>query len=492
MAKIRYDKRINDYEVRIDNPNEVPITLFATKDVAIDNKSIEEIVKFASLADTIKDLSKESFFSNDKASIKQIVLTPDFHRGAGIPIGTVLETEGFILPKAVGNDIGCGVSSIITDISVEEFNSINQKELDNKLRYIFFEGGRNISLSAKQREAFFRYGPLALAGGETFNRLHLPISNMDYQLEVENLSNMHNTGYFYTNKDIFGVADFIKGSGNEYTYDDQIGSIGGGNHFVEIQAINKIIDAKTAWQWNIRKDMIHIMVHSGSVGIGHIVGTHFMDLAKKLYPSGLSNPITKFYPLCSNSDAATQYIGAMNNANNFAKVNRLFLKLMTLKALSEILKRNVNHKLIWDAPHNLIWENFGIDTFLHRKGACPAEEDSPVIVPGSMGDSSYIMKGKGNTTCLCSACHGAGRITSRQSSRRTNVNELDTIRIVTKVDPQASAFQRRPDLLADYQSSMLEEAPSSYKPVLPVIDTIVKAGIADSVVELKPLLTIKG
>ena len=186
----------------------------------------------------------------------------------------------------------------------------------------------------------------------------------------------------------------------------------------------------------------------------------------------------------------------MGNAGNLAFANRLFLGLMTVRALPEALGREVEARLVYDAPHNLIWDQGG-GQMIHRKGACPAEGPSddaefpsghPVIIPGSMGASSYVLRGHGATASLCSACHGAGRLAPRQQARRGSTAELEPLRVVTKVDQR----RLRRDVRADWERSLLEEAPSRYKDVMPVIETVAGAGIASRVARLWPLLTVKG
>lgn len=398
------------------------IELFANPEVLVDRKSVDEIIAFAQVHDTVDKLRAVGFLDSD-ARIERIILTPDFHKGAGIPIGTVFRARGLVMPRAVGSDIGCGMRFMMTDVTREEFASLGDR-LDHILRHIFFEGGRNIALSRFQREMIFQEGLLGLcetphAGGGIW-----PYWDASNQYRDAELT--HGMGGFSTGS-IFEMADFIRGSGGEFTHDDQIGSIGGGNHFCEFQVVEEIFDRHLAYFWQIPKDRIAIMVHSGSVGIGHQVGNHFTDQARAMYPEGLRHN-HDFYMIPE--ERADTYLGAMANAANFAIVNRLFLGLMMVRSLSEALGRKITYQVVYDAPHNLIWREEG---FVHRKGACPADHDEPVLVPGSMGSSSYVMAGRGHTGSFCSACHGAGRAHARQASRR-KLPESFPCRVVTKLD----------------------------------------------------------
>lgn len=295
---------------------------------------------------------------------------------------------------------------------------------------------------------------------------------------------------------VFGLDDFVKGSGEAFSRDGQIGSIGGGNHFVEIQRVEDISDGATAHAWGLKRGAITIMAHSGSVGIGHLAGAHFSDVAMRVFPSKARRPEHGFYPLPASAESGQRYLSAMGNAANFAFANRMFLGLMAVRALSEALGREVEARLVYDAPHNLIWDEGG-GAMIHRKGACPADGPSddaefpsghPVIIPGSMGASSYVLRGHGATASLCSACHGAGRLAPRQQGRRGSTTELEPLRVVTKVDHR----RLRRDVRQDWERALMEEAPSRYKDVTPIIDTVTEAGIATKVARLWPLLTVKG
>ena len=485
-------ERIDENRVNIPTP-QTDITLFANEQVYVDRASVEEITDFAKIYDTIDKL-KEVGFLNKGAGIERICLTPDFHKGAGIPIGTVFASHEFVIPKAVGSDIGCGMRFLQTNVTQAEFETLGEK-LDQHLRYIFFEGGRNIPLSPVQRRALFRHG---LAG--LLACYHINEGIFEYwsdNQQVTDLAHAHMHGGIDT-ADIFNMDDFIKGSGLEFTRDDQIGSIGGGNHFCEYQVVLDTYDRHKAYHWGLEKGNIAIMVHSGSVGIGHVVGNHFTDLARDRYPEGLKHEHPHYLlPSIEPGDLLDQYLSAMANAANFAFANRLFLGLMMTRALSEALGRKIETRLVYDAPHNLIWEDeherpapahpATLGTrYIHRKGACPADYDMPVIIPGSMGSDSFLMVGQGLEDSFCSACHGAGRTKPRQQGRSTP-SEM-TCRVVTKIDPR----QARRDIRDDYMKSLMEEAPDKYKEIGPVIQTVEGAGIARRVARTFPLLTVKG
>lgn len=166
-------------------------------------------------------------------------------------------------------------------------------------------------------------------------------------------------------------------------------------------------------------------------------------------------------------------------------------------------------RLVYDAPHNLIWhDERGPGVHVHRKGACPAPGPDaatagpfrftghPVIIPGPMGASSYLLAGAGNDAAMASACHGAGRILSRGKARhvdaRTYEQALARLRVVTPIDPRAPEVRLRRDVLAQHHDWLKEEAPYAYKDVTPVVRTVEDAGVARRVARLWPLLAVKG
>lgn len=487
MATYVQTERLDPNRIRI--LSDLDLILFANEQVPVDRASIQETLTISEIKATIDALRRLHFFGDYDASIIRAILTPDFHKGAGIPIGTVLDVDGFVLPKCVGTDVSCGMRLIVTDLTRDDFARCDN--LDTILRHAFFEGGRDIPLSEAGRIGMLREGVIGL------EPLDVGIwQQIDKDQMINELDHTHHYGNWPTN-DLWMFDDFVKGSGG-ISRDSAVGSIGGGNHFDEIQYVEECLDKPTCRQWGIREGMITIMVHTGSVGLGSMIGDHFVALARKLHPTSLKMPKHAYHPLPTVgplSHHGEAYLSAMGLAANFATVNRLMIGAVTLRCLSEALGRTVHGQLVYDAPHNLVWSDG--QHHLHRKGATPAECDPsdlifpnghPVIVPGSMGDASYVLRGSGSLASLCSAPHGAGRLAARGAGRRASQDEMETIRVVTKIDLN----KVRRDIADEYRKDLMEEAPSQYKPVLPVIETVVNAGIASPVARLRPLLTVKG
>jgi len=509
--------RVDESRSNIPNPHGVPITLFANHDVPIELEAVEQALGFVDLQGTIETIGRREcagtmapFWGDEVGRLERVVLTPDFHRGGGIPVGTVAQARGFVVPQAVGNDVCCGMRLLVTDITHDEL-APHLDALHRPLRAVFFQGQREIPMSPRQREALLREGLWGLHETSADNAGTGIWRHYDARQQEADLARVHFQGVLPATG-VFALADYIESSGARDSRDSQIGSIGGGNHFVEIQRIDEILDGSTAHAWGVGAGKIAIMAHSGSVGLGHPVGSYFLDRARDLYPKELKHPEHGFYVIPTSGPHAAlgaKYLDAMRNAANFAFGNRLLLGLMTVRVLSEVLGRDVEARLIYDAPHNLIWDTPDPNVYLHRKGACPALGPDatliaspfrftghPVIIPGSMGAASYLLAGAGNDAALCSACHGAGRSLSRGKSRhvdeRTYNETFERLRVVTPIDPTAPDVRLRRDVLAEYHDRLKEEAPYAYKDITPVVQTVEDAEVARRVARMWPLLTIKG
>jgi len=502
-------RRIDDTRSQLPNPHGVPVTLFANRDVPIELEAALQALGFVDLAGTLDDIWRAEragtiapFWGDRAGRLARVVLTPDFHRGGGIPVGTVAEADGFVVPQAVGNDVCCGMRLLVTDVTQDEL-APHLDAIHRPLRAVFFQGQREIPMSPRQREALLREGLWGLFETRDDNAASGIWRHYDARAQEADLSRVHFQGVLPTHG-TFAFGDYIASSGKTDGRDSQIGSIGGGNHFVELQVIDEILDGTTAHAWGVARGTVAIMAHSGSVGLGHPVGGFFLDKAREIYPREMKRPEHGFYAIPTRGPhavLAARYLDAMRNAANFAFGNRLFLGLMAVRVLSEVLGRDVGARLVYDAPHNLIW-----DDGVHRKGACPAFggdpslaaspfrfTGDPVIIPGSMGAASYLLAGTGNTEALCSACHGAGRSLSRGKSRHVDPGDtFERLRVVTPIDPTSPEVRLRRDVLAEYHDRLREEAPYAYKDITPVVQTVEDAQIARRVARLWPLLTIKG
>lgn len=429
--------RIDDNWVDVENQFGVDAKILANSAVLIDKTTYQEIDDFLALANSLKEIDAS-------ISLDKVVFSPDLHKGSGIPVGTTAKFTGCIIPKAIGTDIGCGMQLVRLDVSPLV---LQNDELDDKLRYRFFEGGRNIARSRLDRIKMFT--------SQVFETSYVP-------------------------------EEFLRSSAksdSELTRDDQLGSVGGGNHFVELQVVKEILDTEKAYAWGLSKGDVVAMIHTGSVSVGQYVGKTWQDKAKAEWPKAIKKPMGGFHALYT-PELIKQYQDAQNAAANFANANREALRGMVIDSIADIIGEKPSFKVIHDSFHNI-----ALDGNVHRKGACSAKLDEPVIVPGSMGDSSYLLCGHGNENALCSACHGAGRKTARKGGRQYE-DEIDRIRLVTKLDPKRQHFRK--DIVSNYKKSLAEEAPSCYKDIGPAIDSCRDAKVASPVAQFKPILTIKG
>ncbi|GBC63026.1 RtcB family protein [Desulfonema ishimotonii] len=503
--------RINEYSLSLSNDWNIPVKFCANRQILLEEEGVKELSVLLQTQRTIEKIlnRKPDFFGKNRMpEIREVVLTPDFHKGKGIPVGTVILSKDFVIPQATGNDINCGMRLLSTSYTSDQILP-HLDDIENRLRYIFFQGGRNLPMAPEQRQALLKYGISGLIDTCGITKNEGLWRYFDAEREFSNLGHIHGRGS-YPADDIFALKDYIDNS-RGISHDSVIGTLGGGNHFAEIQYVRKIHDSQTAYQWGINEGGVVIMIHSGSLGIGQMTGHYFQKILKDIYPKDIGYPENGIFVLPVHGELS-KYYGrfktSMYNAANFAFGNRLFLSLMVMNALDSVLGES-DMKLIYDAPHNLIWEEITgeLYEYIHRKGATPAYgyevmNDSefayygePVIVPGSMGAPSYLLRGNGERAFLYSASHGAGRQLSRGAAMKISDRNLDeflnSFRIVTPVNMKDHQIKKRPDIMKKIRDSIKQEAPFAYKDITPVIKTLTESDVAYPVAEFYPLLTVK-
>ncbi len=500
--------RVNPNQLEIQHPSRTPIQLFANQHVPLERSAFQELSQLLELTETLeRHYCADPDGFEQKPQLERVALTPDFHKGSGVPVGTVLQTRGFVLPQAIGNDVGCGMRLHLTDFSFEQLEP-HLDCLEGHLRHSFFKGGRDIPMTGIQRQSLLEGGIAGLASSVPRSQdegLWQLWQGRNLELDMQHTEGQHSS--FPLTKNL-GLEDFL-GEAHSLSRDAQIGSIGGGNHFVELQQVTQILEPATAHAWGLRLGMVVVMVHSGSLGLGHLCGSNLRQMVRTLFPKSLEHPKNGFFPLPigekyhNQLERCTHLLG---HAAHFASVNRLFLALMVQQTLLERVG-DTDFPLLYDAAHNMIWQDH-TGTHLHRKGATPARgleamlkirQDTPfayygepVLVPGSMGASSFILAGQGHPEALESASHGAGRSRSRGAAMRGFEAEfaqfLQDFRVVTPLDWKNA----RADIKAKKLLELRQEAPFAYKGIGPVIETLASAGLARGVAELKPILTVKG
>lgn len=481
-------RRVSETCLTLTTPD-FPTHIFATPQVPLERRAVDELLGVLSLHRAARELSPH-------ARITQVAVTPDFHKGTGMPVGTALQTEGFVIPGTIGNDIGCGMRLHLTSLNHDQIRP-HLDALEPRLRHLFFEGGRDLALNGVQREGLLRYGIPGLRGSVP----HAQQAGLWrlFHRQDEATDTRGNGGVGLEVANLPAVQDWL-GDPRALSHDAQLGSVGGGNHFVEIQVVKRILDPAAAHLWSLREGQVVVMVHSGSLGFGHLGGALGRRLAGAHFPAGIKRP--PLLPLLTEHGAALrEWLDGVNAAAHFATTNRLMLSLMVQQALEGLLGET-EFGLLYDAAHNMVWQEG--ERFLHRKGATPARgfaemqgspfayTGEPVLVPGSMGAGSFILAGRGLADSLSSASHGSGRQVARGEAMHGHQTEfekfLQEFRVVTPLDWKRARADIRERKLAELR----QEAPFAYKGIGPVIDTLTKGGLAGAVAELSPLLTVKG
>ena len=375
MAKPKLT-RVNENRLTIPNDFDVDVTLFANDQVPIEQIAVDELRRMLELQETVEAFAKaspESFSTPPR--ISRVAVTPDFHKAQGIPVGTVLETSGFVVPQAIGNDVNCGMRLHLTGLTADEVVG-HIDELETECRHMFFEAGRRIPMHRSHREAM-------LLGG--INGLYETVdrgfdeglwAHFHRQPSQKTMSRIERQGSLDAER-VFGLDNYL--GETRLSRDSQIGSIGGGNHFVEIQQVAKILDGKVAHAWGLKPGMVTVMVHTGSVSVGSACETFYRDKVRGIFPENLKHPNNGIFVLPfgeRHHETVAMFWDAMHNAANFAFANRMFLGLMAWASLEKCIGQTT-FDLLYDAPHNMVWRETSDvselgDTVVHRKGACPA------------------------------------------------------------------------------------------------------------------------
>lgn len=418
------------------------------------------------------------------------IAMPDIHWGYGFPIGGVAAMDaetGVISPGGVGYDINCGVRLAVVPIPFKELDEKKKRAL---LEQIFrlvpsgvghgHRGGKRTLSDADYRHLIERGAAWSIAQGYGFK---------------SDLEHIESHG-FIEGADIDAISTEAKQRGK-----DQLGSIGSGNHFVEIGEVQKLFLPEIAQTWGIEAGQTYVLIHSGSRGFGHQICQDTLNsFVKQGFAQGLPDKQLVAAPI--NSSAGLHYFAAMAGAANFAFNNRQQILHGVREAfllVCGIAPEEV--RLIYDVCHNIAkFENHLVDGVMrrlcvHRKGATRAfgpeaaelapifrRTGQPVLVPGDMGRASYLMVGLGNPMTWCSACHGAGRARSRvQSMKSWGGKDL-----VDHMKGQGI------QVMANSYRTIAEEMPDAYKNVDVVVEAVEEAVLANRVARLRPSLVVKG
>lgn len=421
---------------------------------------------------------------------KAALVMPDVHEGYGFPIGGVAATkfpDGAISPGGIGYDINCGVRLLKSDKSVKDIYSYIEPLSKEVYKLV---------PSGVGKSGFLKLG---------FKELDKVLSKGVPWAVEKGYGNESDTEFIESNGTIpkanpDAVSNHAKERGS-----DQLGTMGAGNHFVEIDKVTKIFYEETANAYGLFSNQIVILIHTGSRGLGHQVATDYIKIMLRVMQGyGIKLPDRELACVPFSSKEGKEYFGAMGAAANFAFTNRQLITWEVRQAWKNILGKSGGElDILYDVAHNIakIEEHFfdGEKTKLivHRKGAtrafAPGNEElpkkykasgQPVLIPGSMGTASYVLAGtqKSMDESFGSTCHGAGRQMSRHAARKKV--QGDKLRL--------DLFEKGIIVHAGSLRGIAEEAPIAYKDVHSVVDVVDRAGIAKKVAELKPLAVIKG
>ncbi|WHI47792.1 RtcB family protein [Microbulbifer sp. VAAF005] len=357
-----------------------------------------------------------------------VAAMPDVHLGKGATVGSVIPTVSAIIPAAVGVDIGCGMNAVRTSLQAHQLPD-NLKALRDAIEVKVPVGqGRHKLISAR----------------ESACKLLAPGVDRLFSKHPGLLKKLHQP---------------------QKTWVTQMGTLGGGNHFIEI-----CIDESGA---------VWVMLHSGSRGIGNAIGQHFIQLARRDMAGHMHNlpdkDLAYFSEGCQNFD---DYIEAVNWAQEYARWNRQEMMKLVLGCLKVSLPKFTLTTEAINCHHNYVVRerHFDRDVFVTRKGAISAQRDQLGIIPGSMGAKSFIVRGLGNKESFCSCAHGAGRKMSRTAARQRFTRK--------DLEDQTQGVQCRKD------KGVLDEIPAAYKDIDQVMEN--QSDLVEVVHRLRQVICIKG
>jgi tRNA-splicing ligase RtcB (3'-phosphate/5'-hydroxy nucleic acid ligase) len=483
MISLQDLTRITDFEWKLPqtfrSDMRVPVRIFATQTLLehiAGDKSLEQAVNVATLP----------------GLVGHVVVMPDMHQGYGFPIGAVAATEfpkGVISPGGIGYDINCGVRLLACSIQAAAARPYLNTLATLLNQYCPSGVGKDGSVSLNLPE---------------LDRLMREGSRWAFKNGYATESDLARTeeGGCLEGADPARVSDRARARGRA-----QIGSVGAGNHFVEVDWVESVLDPQTAAVFGLTEGCLAVQIHCGSRGLGHQVCTDFVqEFQSVVQRYDIHIPDRELVCAPMDSPHGQAYLGAMRAAANFAFANRQLLAHACRRAFEQTFSGKLKGwqlVQVYDICHNIgkiethVVDGQSLKVCVHRKGATRAfgpgapglppefrRTGQPVLVPGSMGTSSWVLAGTEMSMLRSwgSSCHGAGRMMSR--ARAKHDFRGDDLR--RELEDQGIQVR------AGSLSGLAEEAPSAYKDVDEVVETVVAAGIARKVARLRPLAVVKG
>jgi tRNA-splicing ligase RtcB (3'-phosphate/5'-hydroxy nucleic acid ligase) len=403
--------------------------------------------------------------------VEAAMAMPDVHQGYGFPVGTVAATElpdGVVSPGGVGYDINCGVRLLALPLARSELGSRKERLVHEISRRVPAGAGRDegLKLSGAQLDRVLVEGPRAL-------------------VERHGIGTAHDVEHTESHGRIEGADPEQVSERARQRGAPQLGTMGSGNHFVELQHVHRLHEPG----FGLTRNQVTVLIHSGSRGLGHQVCTDFVKrMDARLSEHGITLPDRQLSCAPASSDDGRAYLAAMAAAANFAWANRHAIAHAVRQAVRAVLgdRAAKDTRQIYDVAHNVAkTERHGDrDLCVHRKGATRAFPGQAVFIPGSMGTSSFVLVGREEAMrqTFGTVCHGAGRAMSRTGARKR----------VSGADLRRELEGRGITVRSPSNKGLAEEAPLAYKDVEAVVGVVVRAGLADTIAELRPLGVVKG
>ncbi len=476
-------KKINDYlwEIPKTGGMRVPGRIYAS----------EEFLDAIKQDDSLKQVANVAHLPG---IVKYSIAMPDIHLGYGFPIGGVCATDpdadGVISPGGVGYDINCGVRLARTNLKEEDVRD----KLHDVVRNLFYHVPSGVG-SASGVKKLSKPELHEILGKGSRWVVEREMGTEDDLARTEEYGCLKSA-----DPDSVSKEAFDRGSG-------QLGSLGSGNHFLELDIVDEIFDSKVAEALGLEQGNLCIFIHSGSRGLGHQVCQDYLrTMQSAMKHHGIQLPDLQLACVPVRSEEGRSYLGAMAAAANFAWANRQAMMHLAKKAIVESMKMSeeeLGWRLVYDVCHNIAkFEKHRIngkekELCIHRKGATRAfppghaqlpevyrDLGQPVLIPGDMGNASYVLVGtnKAMDETFGSSCHGAGRVMSRKKATETARGR----NIINEMKKKGIS------VMAKGMRTVAEEMPEAYKNVHAVVDVMHNSGISRKVVRLRPIGVVKG